>query len=71
MPAPSPVYRTPPVGARCSGTRAGNGLILGGCKNPAVIQHTLWGVLTLSCASHFEAGGGNPSVIPVGQEGRA
>jgi hypothetical protein len=63
---PSPTYRTPPTGARCSGQRVGPGLILGGCKAPAVVQHTLWGVQVLSCAAHFEAGGGSPSAIPVG-----
>jgi hypothetical protein len=57
--APAPRYVKPTPGARCSGERVGRGLILGGCSEPALVEHTLWGIWLLSCEAHFAAGGGD------------
>jgi hypothetical protein len=56
---PTPLYRSPSPGARCSGVRVGPGSIAGGCNEPALVQHNCWGVWLLSCEAHFVAGGGN------------
>jgi hypothetical protein len=60
--APVPRYVKPTPGARCSGVRVGPGAIGGGCREPAFVHHTLWGVWLLSCEAHFVAGGGDADV---------